>query len=69
MQKLFLLAVMATMTLFSLAAIAHVITFDSLEQTKYSLEQADNVYYYFICLLFGLGVLCFMALRREDQAV
>lgn len=69
MKKLLSLAVMTTMALFSVAAIAHVITSNSLEQAKYSLEQAETVYFYFKWLLFGLGLLCFIALRREYHTV
>ena len=65
MKKVLALAFMATLALFSLAAIAQVITFNSLDP----LEQAETGYYYFEWLLVGSGLLCFMALRREDRTL
>ena len=65
MKKVLGLAVMATLALFSLAAIAQVITFNSLD----SLEQAGTSYYYFEWLLVGSGLLCFIALHREDRTM
>ena len=56
MKKILTLTVIATMTVFSLAANATVITFDSLEQVGTNYQW----------LLVGLGLLCFMKLRRED---
>lgn len=58
MKKILALAVIATMSVFSLAASAAVITFDSL-------EQAGTNYQW---LLAGLGLLCFTELRKEVKA-
>lgn len=58
MKKILASAIIATMIVFSLAASATVITFDSLEQTGTNYQW----------LLVGLGLLCFMELRREDKA-
>jgi ABC-type microcin C transport system permease subunit YejE len=58
MKKILASAVIATMTVFSLVASATVITFDSLEQTGTNYQW----------LLVGLGLLCFMELRREEKA-
>jgi hypothetical protein len=58
MKKILASAVIATMSVFSLVASATVITFDSLEQTGTNYQW----------LLVGLGLLCFMELRREDKA-
>lgn len=58
MKKILTLAVIATVTVFSLAASATVITFDSLEPTGANYQW----------LLVGLGILCFMELRKEDKA-
>lgn len=56
MNKILMLTVIAAMTVFSRAANATVITFDSLEQVGSNYQW----------LLVGSGLLCFMKLRKED---
>lgn len=58
MKKIFASTVIAAMFVFSLAAGATGITFDALENTGTHFEW----------LFVGLGLMCFMKLRKEDNA-
>lgn len=61
MKILLATAVIASLILFSLAALAQVITTDTLD----SLYQGGASHFYIKCLFMGLGLLCFIELRRE----
>ncbi len=61
MNKLLASAIIATMVLFSVAAIAQVIPTESLD----FLYRGEFGYYY-KWLFVGLGLLCFIELRREE---
>jgi hypothetical protein len=58
-ENKYVMLVTATMTVFSLAASATVITFDSLDQAGTYIQW----------LLVGLGLLCFIELRGEDKPI
>lgn len=58
MKRIFAIAVIATMIAFSLTATATDITFDTLAKTGT----------HFQWVLYGVGILCFMKLRKNENA-
>jgi hypothetical protein len=58
MKKIFVFAAISTMIVFSLNASATGFTFESLAKTGTDFQW----------VLYGLGALCFMELRKEYQA-
>lgn len=67
MKKILALSVVVVMALFSIAAIAHAITLNAIEQAENTQGLVEVVNYYLEWLLVGSGLLCFIVLRRMEK--